>query len=343
MMAACLFGSRDALAQPATQNDSQDTTPVLEGEPRWEVEAYGGFSFDRDPSGGSSAIPVTSTTVQGLASLSTFLFGGATTLFNQTRPGTPITPLDPILGGPAIMRGQSYAAGVRVYRGITDRFGVEFAGQYVGGQRKFRSATLTTIEASRASFVQALSAALPSGTVAAVTSLSDNQDAPRAMATGALVINLKTSGSTTPYVLVGAGEMFNNGTYPTASITGTYQVGSPSSLNGTDFVRVSYSEDDHATVYLAGAGIKQLVTKRFGIRADARVHVYKTSVVNVVDVGPSQQLATFGQPPPIISVGTIQFSALGPLNGSPYSGAETFAASGFQAQVSITAGVFLRF
>ena len=110
-----------------------------------------------------------------------------------------------------------------MFRGITDRFGVEFAGDFVFGQRKFTSATLETLETSRASFIQALGGALPGSTVNAVTTITDNQDATRAIATGAVVINLKTTGRTIPYVVAGGGILFNNGTYPTASLTGTYR------------------------------------------------------------------------------------------------------------------------
>jgi hypothetical protein len=341
-LASCLLGSGIAAAQP-TQPDAQDTTPVIEGAPRWEVEVFGGLSLDRDPSGGTPTIPATSSMIQGLASLSTFMFGSGTALFNQLRPATPITPLDAILGGEAITRGQSYAAGVRVYRGINDRFGIEFGGEYLGGQRTFRATTLSALESTRASFVNALGAVLPSSTVGATTTISDRQDATRMLATGALVIKLKTSGPTIPYIVAGGGVMFNNGSFPGATVTGTYQVGSPSALYGTDSVNVSYTEDDHATIYLAGAGIKQQVSKRFGIRADARVHVFKTSLINVVDVTPAQQLSTVGAPPPIISIGTLQFSAIGPLNGGTYSSAPTFTAGGLQAQISITAGLFYRF
>jgi hypothetical protein len=340
--AACLFATRPAYAQPA-QPEVQETTPVIANEPRWEIEGHGGFSFDREPSGGTATIPTTSSTVQGLASLSTFLFGSGAALFNQIRPATPIVPLDAALGGPAIARGSSYAFGARIFRSLTERFGIEFEGEYLGGQRKFLSGSLTAVEASRASFIGALGGTLPSATVTAVTSITDNQDASRLLATGALVINLKTKGTTIPYVVGGGGIVFNNGTFPSASVTGTYQVGSPSSLYGTDFVSLSYTEDDHAIVYMGGAGIKQQVSKRFGVRADGRVHLYKMSTINLVDVGPAHQVSTVGPPPPIISFGSLQFSTLGPLNGTPYSGVATFTSSGLQAQISITAGVFFRF
>jgi hypothetical protein len=342
MTAACLLGSRPSYAQP-TQPESQETTPVIAGEPRWEIEGHGGFSFDRLSSGGTATIPSTSSTVQGLASLSTFLFGSGAALFNQIRPGTPIVPLDAALGGPAITRGSSYAVGARVYRSLTERFGIEFEGEYLGGQRKFLSGTLTTLEASRASFIGALGGTLPSATVNAVTAITDNQDATRLLATGALVINLKTTGKTIPYVVGGGGIVFNNGSFPSASVTGTYQVGSPSSLYGTDMVSLSYTEDDHSIVYMGGAGIKQQVSKRFGVRVDGRVRLYKMSTVNLVDVAPSQQVSTVGPAPPIITFGSLQFSALGPLNGTPYSGVAAFTSSGLQAQISITAGLFFRF
>jgi hypothetical protein len=342
LMAACLLGGSAAQAQPA-QPASEDTTPTIVGEPQWEIEAHGGISFDKDASGGSGTLPTTGTTLQGLISLSTFFFGSGTSLFNQARPGSTITPLDAALLGPAVTRGQGPTGGVRVYRAITHRFGIEFGGDYIRSRMALRSTTLSALEASRASFVRALGATLPGATVNAVTTTTDNVDAPRVLATGALVVNLRTSGRTIPYVVVGGGMIFNNGTSPTASLDGTYQVGAPSTLYGTDSVKLSYVEDDHTPVYLGGAGIKQQLSPHFGFRIDGRVHVYKVSTISMVDVTPGQQLETTGQPPPIITLGALQFSALGPLNGVPYGSAQTFAGSGLQAQVSVTAGLFFRF
>jgi hypothetical protein len=316
---------------------------VIAGEQKWEVEVHGGLSIDRDASGGTISLPATSATVQGFLSLSTFLFGTGASAFNQIRSASPITPLDSALSGPAITRAPSPVGGARLFRGITPRFGVEFSGDFVMGQRKFRDSTLTALEASRASFVQALGATLPSATVNATKAVVDKQDASRLLATGAVVINLKTSGKTIPYIVGGGGIMFNNGGFPSAVLTGTYQVGSPSTLYGTDAVALEYTEDDHSVVYLGGIGLKQQVSQHFGLRVDGRVHLYQSSVINLVDVTPSQQMATSGPPTPIINFGALQFSSLGPLNGVQYAGAQAFATSGLQAQISITVGLFYRF
>ena len=48
-----------------------------------------------------------------------------------------------------------------------------------------------------------------------------------------------------------------------------------------------YTEDDHAIVYLGGAGIKQQLSTHFGLRADARLHVYKASMITSSTWSPS--------------------------------------------------------
>ena len=91
MVAACLLRGSAATAQPA-QPASDETAPgEISEPPKWEVEVHGGLSFDRDASGGSSSLPTTGSTIQGLASLSTFYFGSGAALFNQIRPSSQIT------------------------------------------------------------------------------------------------------------------------------------------------------------------------------------------------------------------------------------------------------------
>jgi hypothetical protein len=341
---ACLLCGRSAAAQPATPA-SDDTTPEdVSGPPQWELEVHGGLGFDRAGSGGTITMPITGSTVQGLPSFSTFYLGAGTTLFNQLRPGSPITPLDPALTAPAITRGTGAAFGLRLQRAITKRYAIEFNGDFVRGPHQFSDSTLSTIEASRASFASALGATLgPSATVTSTVAMTDKVEAIRATATGTFVVNLKTSGRTIPYLVAGAGIVFNNGDLPVATLTGTYLIGSPSSLSATDTVTLSYTESSHSLVYVGGAGVKHMLSTRIGLRVDARVHVYKNSIVNVLDVTPDHQAVTNGQAPPVINAGGLQFSTLGPLNGASYAGAQTFVASGLQAQASVTAGFFIRF
>lgn len=313
---------------------------------KWEIEVHGGLSRDIDSTAGSGALPATGALVQGLASLTTFYFGSGASLFNQIRPSAPIVPLDPFLTASSLERGNGLALGVRVQRALTPRFAVEFSGDQLRNPWRFRPSSLTGLEASRASFVTALERTLAgapaTSTVTSQTTINDNTMGLRLLLVGSLVANLKTSGRTIPYVLAGGGMLFNAGDRPGFNLLGSYRIDAGSYVIGRDSVAVRYEEDGSAKVFVGGGGFKRVLSRHLGVRVDGRVQLYKRSLRTLMEVFPERAMSSLEPNLPIVRVDSLQFSALGPLNGPAFSG-PSFAASGVETNVALTAGFYLRF
>ncbi len=315
---------------------------------KWELEVHGGLSLDLDHSAGTASLPTTGATVQGLLSLATFTFGNATALFNQARPGSPITSLDPVVGASMVRRPAGLAGGARVYRAINPRLGIDVSGDFLLGDAAFRSSALNGLEATRASVAtalqQTLAASGQTSSASAATTIVDQQRATRIVATGSLVVNLAKNTRTTPYVLVGGGLVFTQDSSINAQVNAQYQVGSSSYLTGYDRVWLRTTEDFRSITVVGGAGIKHALSRHTGFRVDGRVHVYPSSRRTLVSVTPAQAASSTAGSLPLFNYGGgLQFSGVSPLNAPPFSSTTSFSASGLQAQVTLTAGFVLRF
>lgn len=344
----CLFAAGTARAQVASPSPSSGAPAAANAvQPStWEVEVHGGLSRDIDRTTGTGALPETGTVVQGLASLTTFYFGSGTGMFNQIRPSSPIVALDPVLTTASLAQANGLALGVRVQRAITPRFAVEFAGDQLRNTWQIRPSALTNLESTRASFQAGLERTLGAFslpvTVTSQTTIRDNTMGLRLLLVGSLVTNLKTSGRTIPYVVVGGGVLFNAGRLPSVNLIGSYRVDAGSYIIGRDSVAIRYREDESAKVLVAGGGFKRVLSRHTGLRVDGRVHLYKKSLQTLLEVFPERAVGTVDPNIPIVRVDSLQFSALGPLNGVAFSG-PSFDASGVHTNVSLTAGFYLRF
>jgi hypothetical protein len=338
-------------APPASQPDA-DTASASGGTAgsKWEIEVHGGVATISSQHSGSGGLPTTGAVVGGLIGVSSFYLGDGARLFNQNQTaaaGGQIVPLDAVLIGPAIREQGVGTFGIRVGRALNRRLTVEASGDLEVVHLSFAPATLSAIEATRASFTPALERALSSPAVtSAVTSAADIADrklASHLYVAGALIVNLKEAGKVVPYLAVGAGALFNDGDTPSATLVGTYRLQDPPQILGSDTVTVRYAQNSPTLVWTGGGGVKYLVTPRWGIRFDARAHLYSDSTVNLLDVSPATALQSTGAPFPIIRSGALQFSATAPLTGAAVGGATTYAGSGLQAHVVLAAGFFLRF
>ncbi|MGE0448819.1 MAG: hypothetical protein AB7Q29_04475 [Vicinamibacterales bacterium] len=341
----CLTGAVPVRAQviPPTPAAAASASPAAA---IWEIELHGGLSHDVDSTSGTGALPETGTLLQGLASLTTFYFGSGTALYNQIRPGSPIVPLDPVLTGSGIMQASGLALGVRVQRRLTPRFAVEFSGDQLRNPWRLRPSAVAGLEATRASFSSGLQATLATSplqsAVTSQTTIVDDTMGLRLLLLGSLVTNLKTTGRTIPYVVVGGGVAFHAGKKPSVNLLGSYRIDGGSYLIGRDNVAMRFEEDSSANVLVAGGGVKRVLSRHTGIRMDARLHFYKRSVRTLMEVFPERAVGSLNPNIPIVTVDSLQFSALAPLNGLAYSG-PTFAASGVQTNVALTAGFYFRF
>jgi hypothetical protein len=179
--------------------------------------------------------------------------------------------------------------------------------------------------------------------VTSVATLTDHQRATQLFATGAFVVKLRTSGNTIPYIEGGGGIVLNRGNAPQASLVGNYALDNPAQLLGTDTVAITYSQESWTEVGLFGGGFTHDVTSKWGIRVDAREYLFKNTGETDIAVTPTLGFQSTGQPFPLVNVGSLKFATTAPLTGAPVAASPTFAGSGLQGHLIVSAGVFLRF
>jgi hypothetical protein len=342
-----------AAAQPATG--------------KWEVEVHGGLTQANSPTGGDARLPDPGTpflTLGGFSSSrheSSWYFGDGAVLLNQVNTAFGIAPritaLDPVLQS-SVDRTGGGLFGARVSRQLNARFSAEFSFDYSRSQLEMTAATLSAIEASRASFIAAWNGVM--GTVPplfqspVVTSVSTilNREGRQAFMVGALTINLTKPGRFTPFATVGAGVVSHLGETPSVTLAGNYQFrfGGVIPVNESDTVTVRYSSPATALVGDFGGGFKYAVSRRSGVRVDGRVHVNRREIDTLVDATPSVLTSTpggfFSATMP-----SLQFASNPPpipgrpssLSGPALVGFKSFAGSGIESQIGITAGWFWRF
>jgi hypothetical protein len=334
---------------PASQPD--DSPKESRGAARWEFEAHGGWSAIRTPDQGSVSLPTTGAIVGGLIGISSFYLGEGASLFNQnqlaTTGGPAVVPLDSVLVGPSLRERSAGAFGIRIGRTLNPRLSIEATADVSVVRVSFMPAAVTAIEATRASRTPALERALASSPVAAavtsVATVADRQLASHLFATGTLIVNLRETGKAIPYLAIGAGAVFNEGATPGATLVGTYRLGDPVHIVGTDTVTLRYALNGPTLVGIAGGGVKYLVTPRWGVRLDARAQLYSDASVTVLDVTPATTLESTGARFPIVTSGALQFSSTAPLTGPALAGAITYSGTGLQTHVVVAAGFFFRF
>jgi len=346
-------------ARLAAQSQAADEQPAKAAQEkdagsRWEVEVHGAFAFNSSQTAGTGALPITGDTLSGQLSLISFYFGSGAQQFNQAIAALPggatapkIVPLDAGLQSAGIERqAQTPALGVRVARSINARFGWEVTVDASRPDLTLTGATLSRIEATRASFVPTIQGVLGSSSSPAVTSTVTTTSPAKsslAFATGALTVNLRESGRAMPYVVGGGGMAVIGGDAPGATLVGTYRFGATTAVLGSDSVALRYSLHSPAATGVAGGGVKYAVSPRWGLRVDGRVYIYENTLTGLVDATPGTGISTTGDPLPIVRAGTLQFSATAPLTGGHITGATVFKGAGLQTQINVSAGIFWRF
>jgi hypothetical protein len=338
--------------------------PAAAQRPRnWEIEFHvGGGPVSDLPDDGSVGLPAAGppfTTVVGTPSrrASSFFFGDGALLVNQVNAALglapAIAPLDPFLQRPLFERERGATFGFRLSRAVTRRFGVEFSLDHERGTLTLPPSVVAGIEATRASFVPAVSALIGSGpfeasTVTSVSSFEEKRVS-RILTTGALTVNLMTSGRAIPYVTAGAGFAAHTGGTPRASLEGNYQfqILGRSPVNERDSVALR-TEIDEGVVGVFGGGLKLSVSRRWGLRFDLRAFVNEVSVETMLDARSSATSAAPAGAAASLSEPSLQFSnsgSLGPstLASQSINGFRTFEGRGWQSRTTVSGGLFLRF
>lgn len=359
-------------------------------ERKWEIEVHGGGALPTNPTAGTVNLPGPGeefTRPGGRTSRreSSWYFGGGTTLFNQVASQTaddtrqvPVNPfftnpqlgfspriiaLDPVLGRSLGQRERGGTFGVRVSRALTPRLSAELSVDYSMAPLQITEATSDAIEATRASFDAAFgrwTSLLTTFTPIGVSSTATLEEGGghQVFTSGALNINLRTTGNIVPYATVGAGVISTTGKTPSATLTGNHQWRltplppfQPVTFNETDSVTVTETRDEHAVAAVLGGGVKYHVSPRYGIRADVRVSLTRNSASTVLDAHPlGSRPATEPSSQGVMNPPTnptIVFSTSpnvpSTLSGPDIAGLFTYSGSGIVTHTNITAGIFWRF
>jgi hypothetical protein len=135
-------------------------------------------------------------------------------------------PLDPVLAGPLGEHRGGGSVGVRVSRVLTPRVTAELSVDYGFATLRITPANGEAIETTRASFIQAWRGVILFNRNRVLNSLTSTAtladgSARQLFTSGAVNINLTTSGALIPYVTVGAGVASMTGDLPSATLTGT--------------------------------------------------------------------------------------------------------------------------
>jgi hypothetical protein len=354
---------------------------------KWEIEFHSGGMLPTNPTAGTVSLPGPGQvfTIAGMSPdsgqpsvrssrrESSWYFGDGAILFNQVAsslgrfPGR-ITTLDPVLGKSLGERRRGGSIGARLSRVLTPRLSAELSVDYSLARLQITQAHSDSVEATRASFISAFNGFITAAANPVLNSLTstaalESGGGHQLFTSGALIINLRTTGDVIPYATVGASLISTTGKMPSATLRGNYQFlldagGGP--INETDSVTVRDARNDRTVAGILGGGVKYHVSPRWGIRLDARVSLSKNPASTVLDATPNVALGLLpagrnffpGVDP------TIQFSnnssdpttargvtAVGAstLTGPALTGLRTFSGSGVSSHTNITAGIFWRF
>jgi hypothetical protein len=381
--AGCLLGASAAAAQTSPQGlfsrpvvaddmlitgerrvprSAQSAAAPTSGRRRWEVEVHGGRLAVRGSSGGTAALPppgASFTTNLGLSSrrVSSWYFGDGAAFFNElpagVRGGETMTALDPALHVLADRRSGASLGG-RVAYALAERLSVELTVEYGAGGAGVEDGVLAQVEETRASFIDAWTAATTRYTAPRVSSEVSIRNGPgrELLAIGGIVRKLGQARRVQPFVTAGAGISSAHDP-PAVTLSGRYSFitnNLDAPFSESDQVTVRY-ESGMGFVGMIGGGFTYGVTAGSGLRLDMRAHFGPDARRTTVEASPSIApsippvwLATFPEPSLQFTNNTPPVSASrSTLGGAPISDFVTFESNGWATRVALTAGWYLRF
>lgn len=336
--------------------------PAAAQEPRWEVEFYGGFVAGQAASSGTRTLPpagppiVTSSPIFPSRAVPSWLFGDGASLLNAVNAefdlAARVTPLDAAFAPLEAPRAANF--GARLRRRLSPRWDLEIGFDSTASASVDEGAIAAAVEATRASFRDAMAQLLATGPFSSATidATADTAAASRRETAITLALNRRfgSAGGFVPYATFGGGVGIGSGAAPAATLDARYsfvllgQVG----FGEHDQVQVRY---DNGTAFLvvAGGGVQRDFSPRWGLRLDARVLIGPDTTRVRLDATPS--VATGGTERGFVESFTnpsIQFSSapesgrVSSLSGAPLSGFEAFK-GGTRARTQITFGITRRF
>jgi hypothetical protein len=318
-------------------------------EPKWEIEFHGGI-FKSHQSGTSVNLPSAQTYslagsgARGLTSsrVSSWYFGDGAEIVGLS------SSLDPILGK-LIVRPQRQIFGIRVSRALRKRVAVEFTFDR-GGRLAIGDNALAQVESARASFYDVWKrVSVPGNTPSTSVSTVSRYGGHQIFTTGAILISSAKAHKVSPFLALGAGVLSSSGNTPRVTLVGSY--GGPDAQE-TDTVHLNLAQTrNHAFTGVLGAGIKIYLSRRAGIRLDARTYLYSNPITTLLYANHTNTPdaawvvnAMGGTSVPFLQRLTGPgISAYSTLSGPSLSGFRTFYGTGLQLQIPVTLGFFWRF
>jgi len=359
----CCAGCAAAMLAAGAPAFAQNSPPSNPHTPRWEVEAFGGFSFGRIPSDGTTTLPdagapiTTSSPTSPSRQVPSWFFGDGSTLLNEVLENFStqrLTPLDAALSSPGFTSGAAGAFGARVRRTLTRRLTAEANLTFLTDSPGLSSGFLSSVETTRASFETAMSALLSSagftGIHVAATAASASASGREIAATAGIDWFFGRRDRFEPYLTAGGGVLSGAGTAPSVTLNGDYSALFPNGgpLHETDHLVLRYTRAARL-VAVVGAGVRRNMSDRWGLSLDARAFIGPNGVEGIVDATPTVATGTPSAAIESITAPSIQFSnsastgRVSSLGAPALQGAVVFAGSGLQIRTLVTFGVFLKF
>jgi hypothetical protein len=331
---------------------------------RWEVEWYGGLSLANPPSSGTTRLPppgaplTTSSPLFPSRQIPSWFFGDGAALLNDVNAAfglaSRLSPLDAAFDSPDFELGSRATFGIRIRRGVSRRVSVELSVDSFSGSGDAPAGLVAAAEAARETFESALGALLSSGPFPEVTlgatratTEGSNRDL---YATAALNLHFRPDTSLVPYLTAGGGVAAATGTFPSVVLEGRYRFSilGLAAIEETDRVTIR-ADRDTTFVAVAGAGVRRLMSRRWGFRVDGRVFVgpggrrlLVDTAATVASATPAAYIESFTHP-------SVQFSnhqstgRQSTLSAPPIQGFSVFESDGFGTRTAVTVGLFARF
>ena len=368
VIVAASASSASAQATLKTPDDASPNAAASQSPPtpprpsRWRLTFRGGGLLPGGASGGVGALPAPGIPINfvgfGTHAVPSWFFGDGASILNTAMApvGHALTPIDSVLTSPSISRQRGGAFGIAVTRSLSPRYSLEFALDGSATAPSLTPAARSTLEASRASFVDAFTTffAMRQGAVTSPTTsatLNVTQGGRWEWTfTGAVDVTLHRTARSEWHAIAGLGIVADPGGSAGATLLGHYTfVATPvlPAYDETDAVTIS-SRRQTRPVVLFGGGWSHDLSRRWGVAADARVTLSGVGETTSVATNPKRVLQPSGQGLILIFTQSpaIVFSNVGNPASSlatTLSPTTSFVATGVQLRAELTAGLFLRF
>ena len=331
---------------------------------RMEIEVYGALGRFLDAGEATVSLPdpgapiTTSSPFFPSHRVSSWLFGDGAALLNSVNAQlgltAQITPLDGAIATIGRSAESGAGMGARIRIRTAPRVWTELSVDVSASAATVPDSLLDAVNATRSSFIQAMTALFASGPFSGTTVTATATPASGTWrdltATIAANIELNDVAGMTPSLTVGGGIVTRTGTQSAVTIDGRYRtrILGASPIDETDHVTIR-STANTAPVVVFGAGLSRSFADRLSLRVDARMVAANRTIVATLDATPT---VASGAPADFIQSFTnpsVQFSnntstsRRSSLSGDPLDHVEVARSTRLQARVLVTFGIALRF